>query len=114
MLQSDVGATLSHDFKFDNGNIRQTADILTPEVHAGWLHYILNPRDNVSESFDGVTGSNFTSGGAAPDRNAGVIGVGFSYTPGEESNMSLFGRYEATVSSNETDQQVTAGLRYSW
>ncbi|MDR3450843.1 MAG: autotransporter domain-containing protein [Alphaproteobacteria bacterium] len=114
MLQSQIGATLSRDFKIPNNNIRQTEDTLTPEIHAGWLHYITNPGNNITESFDGIAGSSFASSGTAPDRDAGVGGLGIKYTPGDAYGLSFYGRYDATMSANEKNQQVTAGVRVSW
>jgi uncharacterized protein with beta-barrel porin domain len=116
LLQSSVGVTIKHKFELpdwrDSGSVR--ADAITPEVHAAWTHDILDPRASAAESFSGLAGSSFTSYGAAPDRDAAAIGIGASYVPGDATQVSIYGRYDAVLSGNQTDNMVTGGLKYNW
>ena len=115
MLQSSLGFTVKHKFVMDDGDSgkENSADVFTPEIHLGWLHEILNPSTSVTSSISGVAGSSFTTSGATPDRDAAIIGAGFNYDL-NESHFSIYSRYDATLSANQSDHSVTAGVRYNW
>jgi autotransporter-associated beta strand protein len=113
-LQTALGITASHKFLLSYSDTTISSDAITPEVHVGWTHELLDPRAHVSESFLGVGGSGFTGYSASPGRDAAAVGGGFSFVPGDDKQLSIYMRYDAQVSHSESDHTVTAGLRYSF
>ncbi len=113
LLQTSLGATIKHTFKFAVQPKDKLSNTLTPEISIGWLHEALDPRTSVTESFDGIADSSFSSSGATPARDAAALGFGLTLIPADAST-TIFARYEAALSSNQTDQSVVAGLRFNW
>jgi uncharacterized protein with beta-barrel porin domain len=66
----------------------------------------------IHESFPAAPGSGFTLTGADPGRVAGTLGAALLYDV--SSKLSLFGRYDATIGSRETDLAVTGGINFRW
>ena len=82
---------------------------LTPEAVFGY-------RYDTSANRGGVTliaqdGTVFTGNGLKLDPNAAMLGAGLSV---RNSALTGFIRYRASLSSNWSDQSLTAGLRWSF
>jgi outer membrane autotransporter protein len=86
-----------------------------PEVRVSWSHEFM---DNSAEfdarliSFAEDPSSYFTTKGAAYDRDAVNLGTGMNAPLNDKIIVYL--DYDATLSSDQTSQTASAGLRVLW
>ncbi len=113
LVQTSLGTSIKHKFEIEGLSDDNVVDTLTPEASIGWLHEVIDPRSSITESFSGIAGSSFSTAGATPSRDAAALGFSLSYNPGDAAS-TIYARYETALSSNQTDQSIVAGLKYSW
>jgi autotransporter-associated beta strand protein len=99
-LRTTLGTRLSRGFVVGDGG-----EELVPALSVGWGHEWLDAAPKLVE--DGVT-----TLGVNPGRDAALLGTEVSYNP--RAALSLYLRYDATLSERETDQAVRGGIRFSW
>ena len=99
-LRTTLGTRLSRGFVVGDGG-----EQLVPALSVGWGHEWLDAEPRLTE--DGVT-----TLGVNPGRDAALLGSEVSYNP--RAALSLYLRYDATLSERETDHAVRGGIRFSW
>lgn len=105
-LRSTIGA----DFNgaFDLG----WRDRLALQVRLGWAHEYADTSRPVTASFAGAPGAAFTVFGAAPQRDAAVIGLAASTAIA--ASTSLYLRYDGEIGTGTDNHALSAGFRMSW
>ncbi|OYY42593.1 MAG: hypothetical protein B7Y08_13175, partial [Rhodospirillales bacterium 24-66-33] len=78
----------------------------------GWGHEYADTARPVTASFVGAPAFAFTTYGAAPQRDSVVLGLSASTAIADAT--SLYFRYEGNVSSQDSNQALTAGFRMTW
>ncbi|MEM1444565.1 MAG: autotransporter domain-containing protein [Planctomycetota bacterium] len=105
-LYSTLGARVHRTFVIDSHTI-------TPELRAGWQHEWLDSDAETSARFlDGGVNGSINVVGVNPDDDAALLGAGL--TADFNRKFSLRVDYDARLSSDQTDQQVTFSLRIPW
>ncbi|WP_422033789.1 autotransporter outer membrane beta-barrel domain-containing protein [Reyranella sp.] len=87
-------------------------DRLAMTVKLGWGHEYADTARPVTASFVGAPASGFTTYGAAPQRDSVVLGLSASTAIADAT--SLYFRYEGNISSQDSNQALTAGFRMTW
>ncbi len=87
-------------------------DRLAMTVKLGWGHEYADTARPVAASFVGAPASGFTTYGAAPQRDSVVLGLSASTAIADAT--SLYFRYEGNISSQDSNQALTAGFRMTW
>ncbi|MDP1964231.1 MAG: autotransporter outer membrane beta-barrel domain-containing protein, partial [Reyranella sp.] len=105
-LRSTFGVDLAGSF--DLG----WRDRLALQVRLGWAHEYADTSRPVTASFAGAPGAAFTVFGAAPQRDAAVIGLAASTAIA--ASTSLYIRYDGEVGTGTDNHALTAGFRMSW
>ena len=70
-LESGLGAKLERSFKYHDMNF-------VPEIHAKWLHEIINPSLSQTAAFDVPGSSAFTTSGLGTDDDTFNVGAGIT------------------------------------
>ncbi|HLJ65627.1 MAG TPA: autotransporter domain-containing protein [Stellaceae bacterium] len=104
-LAGILGARLEQGFALESGKLRAGLSV-------AWSHDFLSLAPHVNESFIAAPGSGFTLTGADPGSDAALLGVGVAYDVSMQ--LSIYGRYDATIGTHETDHAVTAGVKFTW
>ena len=81
-------------------------------LRLGWLHEFANVERPITAAFAGAPGTSFTVLGAAPRRDAAVIGLSAATTLAERT--SIFMRYDGDIASGTDNHTINVGLRLSW
>ncbi|KAF0105072.1 MAG: outer membrane autotransporter barrel domain-containing protein [Rhodospirillaceae bacterium] len=105
-LRSTIGVDL--EGAFDLG----WRDALALQLRLGWAHEFADTARPVTASFAGAPGAAFTVFGAAPQRNAAVIGLAASTAIA--ASTSLYLRYDGDVGTGTDNHSLSAGFRMSW
>jgi autotransporter-associated beta strand protein len=87
-------------------------DKLAMTVKLGWGHEYADTARPVTASFVGAPAFAFTTYGAAPQRDSVVLGLSASTAIADAT--SLYFRYEGNISSQDSNQALTAGFRMTW
>jgi autotransporter-associated beta strand protein len=87
-------------------------DKLAMTAKLGWSHDYADMTRPVTASFAGAPMLAFTTYGAAPQRDGVVLGL--SATTAIANATSLYFRYEGNISSQDSNQALTAGVRMTW
>jgi len=83
------------------------------ELRALWAHEFGNTPLAINASMVGAsTPASFGATGAAPSRDAAVLGAGVVAKHGE--NLAFYLDYNATLYNGQTTQALVGGLRYAW
>ncbi|MDO8876805.1 MAG: autotransporter domain-containing protein [Pseudolabrys sp.] len=88
--------------------VNDTVTVL-PEFKLGWGHDL---RDTSLVSQAALLDQAFSVSGAAPGRDAALIGLKLSGWT--QSNFRLFTAYNGEFRSNATSHQLSGGARYTW
>jgi outer membrane autotransporter protein len=99
-LRTTLGTRLSRGFV-----VGDAGGELVPALSLAWGHEWLDAAPRLVE--DGVT-----TLGVNPGRDAALLGTEMSYNP--RAALSLYLRYDATLSERETDHAARGGIRFSW
>jgi outer membrane autotransporter protein len=86
-----------------------------PEARISWSHELLDNSANFDArlfSFPDIAASYFTTKGAEADRNALILGTGVNAPVSD--TIILYADYDATLSSDQTAQTASGGLRILW
>jgi outer membrane autotransporter protein len=78
----------------------------------GWQHEFADTGRPVAAAVSGAPGASFTVYGAAPTRDAAIVGFSAGTTIAEATQLYL--RYDGTLGSGTDNHALTAGLRLSW
>jgi outer membrane autotransporter protein len=108
-LKSVVGGRFAYPVEFDNGRR------WVPEARISWSHELLDNSANFDArlfSFPDIAASYFTTKGAEADRNALILGTGVNAPVSD--TIILYADYDATLSSDQTAQTASGGLRILW
>ena len=89
-----------------------TGGVLDLDGRLAWAHELNPDNPTIGESFAAAPGTHFVLAGANPGRDFTVIGAGLTYKA--SSKLSAYIRYNGSVSSQQSDQTGTLGLKYSW
>jgi autotransporter-associated beta strand protein len=85
---------------------------LAMQVKLGWGHEYADTGRPVTASFVGAPALPFTTYGAAPQRDSVVLGLSASTAIADAT--SVYFRYEGNISSQDSNQALTAGFRMTW
>lgn len=104
-LKSDIGAKLDRKFQTSYGE-------MTPSVQLRWRHELQNSRLNTGASFaaDSSGATSFTTVGATPIKNTGVMVLGL--TLARSKDMSVTANYTLEAGQGYTSQ--TGDIRVRW
>ena len=107
---SSLRTTLGMDFggAFDLG----WRDRLALQVRLGWAHEYADTSRPVTASFAGAPGGAFTVFGAAPQRDAAVIGLAANTAIAQ--NTSIYLRYDGEIGTGTDNHALSAGIRLTW
>ncbi|WP_295132265.1 autotransporter domain-containing protein [uncultured Reyranella sp.] len=105
-LRTTVGVDL--EGAFDLG----WRDALALQLRLGWAHEFADTARPVTATFAGAPGAAFTVYGAAPQRNAAVIGLAASTAIAPSTSLYL--RYDGDVGTGTDNHALSAGLRMRW
>jgi len=83
-----------------------------PEVRARWAYEFSNEDYLVNARFEGSTTGSFRVEGDKPNRNSGLLGLGFTIRAHKNFNFSV--DYDADVSGDRTVQALRAGVTFTW
>jgi len=100
-----VGARFSKSFPMASGK-------LSLDGRLDWAHELSTETPTIGESFAAAAGTHFVVAGADPGKDFAVIGAGLTYSA--SSRLSVFVRYNGAMSSQQSDQAGTLGVKYSW
>ena len=81
-------------------------------LRLGWQHEYAYTGRPITASFGGAPSASFTVYGAAPTRDAAI--VGFSAMTSVAAATQLYLRYDGELASGTDNHALTAGLRMSW
>jgi outer membrane autotransporter protein len=81
-------------------------------LRLGWMHEYADTSRPITAAFAGAPVNAFTVYGAAPQRNAVVIG--FSATTAIADATSLYLRYDGEIGSGSDNHALNVGVRLSW
>lgn len=84
---------------------------LVPEARATWYHDLADEDPSVTANLSAAPGATFTVAGAAPGRDAAVLGLGLA---GQSERLQLFADYDLDIASRQIGHTVTFGLRATW
>ena len=104
LLESGIGAGISSPIKCDWG-------ILTLEVHAKWLHDLVNDTMSVTSSFTGG-GSSFTLSGAPPAKDGADLGGKLAFDL--KNGISLIGEFETELKNGLFGLYGSGTVRYQF
>jgi outer membrane autotransporter protein len=85
---------------------------VTPEVRGRWAHEFSDEDYLVNARFEGSTTGSFRVEGDKPDRDSGLLGLGF--TAAIAKNFNISADYDADVSGDRTVQALRAGVAFTW
>jgi autotransporter-associated beta strand protein len=105
-LRSTIGVDL--EGAFDLG----WRDALALQVRLGWAHEFADTSRPVTATFAGAPGTPFTVFGAAPQRNAAVIGLAASTAIAQSTSLYL--RYDGDVGTGTDNHALSGGFRMRW
>ncbi len=105
-LRSTIGVDL--EGAFDLG----WRDALAMQLRLGWAHEFADTSRPVTASFAGAPGTAFTVFGAAPQRNAAVIGLAASTAIAQSTSLYL--RYDGDVGTGTDNHALSGGVRMRW
>ena len=83
---------------------------ITPDVMVGY-RYDRAAASGGGQTLTAADGTVFAGNGLSLNPNTAIVGAGLS---AQKNHFNAFVRYDATVSSNWSDQSVTAGIRLSF
>ncbi|MBL6618500.1 MAG: autotransporter domain-containing protein [Reyranella sp.] len=81
-------------------------------LRLGWLHEYADTSRPLTAAFAGAPTTSFTVYGAAPQRDAAVIG--FQANSRVADNASIYLRYDGDIGSGADNHALNVGLRLSW
>jgi outer membrane autotransporter protein len=81
-------------------------------LRLGWLHEYANTARPITAAFAGAPSANFTVYGAAPQRDAAVIG--FQASTAVSAGTQLYLRYDGDIGSGTDNHALNLGLRMSF
>ncbi len=81
-------------------------------LRLGWLHEYANTARPITAAFAGAPSANFTVYGAAPQRDAAVIGFQASTTVAAATQLYL--RYDGDIGSGTDNHALNVGVRLRW
>jgi len=87
-------------------------DALALQLRLGWAHEFADTARPVTAAFAGAPGAAFTVHGAAPQRNAAVIGLAASTDIAPSTGLYL--RYDGDVGTGTDNHALSAGFRMRW
>ncbi|TAJ34864.1 MAG: autotransporter outer membrane beta-barrel domain-containing protein, partial [Reyranella sp.] len=87
-------------------------DKLALQFRLGWAHEYADTSRPMTASFAGAPTLGFTVYGAAPQRDAAILGLAANTAVAEAT--SLYFRYDGEVGTGTDNHVFTAGLRMSW
>jgi outer membrane autotransporter protein len=105
-VRTVLGAELSG--AFDLG----WRDRLALQLRLGWAHEYADTSRPVTAAFAGAPGLGFTVYGAAPQRDAAVIGLAANTNIAQSTALYL--RYDGEVGTGTDNHVLSAGFRMSW
>jgi outer membrane autotransporter protein len=85
---------------------------LAVQLRFGWGHEFADTTRPVAASFVGAPAAPFTTYGIAPQRDSVVIGFAANTAIAEATSVYL--RYEASITGQDSSHALTAGLRMTW
>jgi len=85
---------------------------LALQFRLGWAHEYADTSRPVTASFAGAPGIGYTVYGAAPQRDAAVIGL--AANTAVTSNASLYLRYDGEIGAGTDSHVLSAGFRMTW
>jgi outer membrane autotransporter protein len=85
---------------------------LAAQFRLGWSHEFADTTRPVSASFAGASTVPFTVYGASPQRDGVVLGFSANTAIGDAASVYL--RYEADISGQDSSHALTAGVRMTW
>lgn len=85
---------------------------LALQLRLGWAHEYADTSRPVTASFAGTPGIGYTIYGAAPQRDAAVIG--FAANTAVTSNASFYLRYDGEIGGGTGSHVLSAGFRMTW
>ena len=85
---------------------------LALQFRLGWVHEYADTSRPVTASFAGAPGIGYTVYGAAPQRDAAVIGL--AANTAVTSNASLYLRYDGEIGAGTDSHVLSAGFRMTW
>jgi outer membrane autotransporter protein len=81
-------------------------------LRLGWQHEFANTARPITAAFAGAPGAAFTVYGAAPKRDAAIVGLSAATTVADATQ--LYVRYDGMLGSGIDNHALTAGFRLSW
>lgn len=105
-LRSVLGA----EFASSIGLANQRA--LDLALRLGWQHEFASTARPITAAFAGAPGAAFTVYGAAPARDAAIIGLSAATTVADATQLYL--RYDGMLGAGTDSHAFTAGFRFSW
>ena len=85
---------------------------LALQFRLGWAHEYADTSRPVTASFAGAPGIGYTVYGAAPQRDAAVIGL--AANTAVTSSASLYLRYDGEIGAGTDSHVLSAGFRMTW
>lgn len=85
---------------------------LNVNLRLGWSHEFADPSRPVTASFAGAPAIGFTTFGAVAPRDGVLLGLGAATAIGEAT--SIYVRYDGDLAGTNTNNLLSAGLRYVW
>ncbi len=103
-LAGSLGMRMRKEYRAGSGT-------LTPELRAAWLHQFSRSDYEMEAGFSTVPASSFRVVGARTGKDSALVGAGIGW---ETRNLNLVLALDSSLSGDDTEYNLSLGLRYRW
>ncbi len=118
ILNLSVDETHSHALRgmlgtsWETCYVNSKGRVVTPRLHAMWLHEFLDTETTLNSVFSGVGGPSFATQGVDFGRDWAVLGSSLNWE--FTSSLSLFAGYDLQFNNTQTMHIGSGGVQYLW